>query len=114
MRGKNSERDELIRRDLLGMSVQLCSQNDPTGLGPALRGFLPTLDRAFILKWLPEQADDIYWVLVDPTTITKVEIPRAREEPAVLEAIDPAMFRGKPQSRKVREKLEIALKLMSG
>lgn len=85
-------------------------------MGLALRRFLPTLDHAFILEWLPEQAEDIFWVLTSLSTIVKVEIRRGQldgEEDVSLDTIDVAMFRRKPHSRQVREKLEIALELMS-
>ena len=80
-----------------------------------LQGFLPSLEKAFILRWVPERAEDIYWVLTSLTEIVKVEIPRSRppnDERASLQTIDVATFRQKPLSRETRERLEIALELM--
>lgn len=112
MRPKKSEQYELICRELLASSEEIFSNNEQTELASALRDFFPPLDRAFVLKWIPEQAEDIYWVLINATTILKVEIPRGRRGPISLQAVDVAMFRGKPHSRKVMEKLEVALKLV--
>lgn len=111
----NSEKRELIRRELLQTSEQLCSKSNQSGLGLVLRGILPTLEKAFVLRWIPEQAEDIYWVLTSTTEIMKVEIPRSLpsdDEHTLLQAMDVATFRQKPLSREVREKLEIALELM--
>ena len=112
----NSEKRASIRRVLLCRSEQLCSNSDQSGLGVVLRGFLPTLERAFILRWVPEQAEDIYWVLTSPTEIVIVEIPRSQpsdDERTSLQTIGVAMFRQKRLSRETRERLEIALELMS-
>ncbi|RXV64982.1 hypothetical protein D1006_32900 [Burkholderia stabilis] len=112
---KNSERRELIRRELVHTSEQICSKRDQSGLGLVLRGFLPNLERAFIVQWLPEQAEDIYWILISATEIAKAEIPRSRlsdDEHVLLQTIDIATFRKKRLSREAKEKLEIALELM--
>ena len=115
MTARNSEKRELIERELLAASEQLCSENDQSGLGLALRGYGLMLECAFILEWVPEQAEDIYWVLTGFNEIANVEVPRGRsndEEPALLQEMDVATYRGKRHSREVREKLEIALELL--
>ncbi|MCO4881780.1 hypothetical protein VOI32_35955 [Paraburkholderia caribensis] len=78
---------------------------------------MPTLKCAFILEWVPEQAEDIYWVLTSFDEIVKVDVPRWRsndEEPASLQKMDVGTYRRKRHSREVREKLEIALELVRG
>lgn len=112
LRPKKSEQYEVICRELLASSEEIFSNNEQTELASALRDFFPPLDRAFVLKWIPEQSEDIYWVLISATTILEVEIPRGRRGPNSLQAIDVAMFRGRPHARKVMEKLEVALKLV--
>ena len=78
---------------------------------------MPAPERDFILQWVPEQAEDIYWILTSSTEMVRVEIPRCRpsgDERASLQTIDVAMFRQKHLSREVREKMEVALELISG
>lgn len=115
MTARNSEKRQLIRGELLRTSEKLCSESDPSRLALALRGYFPTLKRAFILDWVPEQAEDIYWVLIGPNEIAKVEIPRTLlgdGGPASLQQLDVAAYRQKHHLRKIRERLEIALELM--
>ena len=115
MTARNSKKRALIERELLVASEQLCSKNAQSGLGFALRSYVPTLECAFLLEWVPEQAEDIYWVLTGFNEIVKVEVPRGRsndEEPALLQKMDVATYREKRHSREVREKLEIALELL--
>lgn len=64
MTESNSEKRQLVRDELLRTSEQLCSESDPSRLGLPLRGYFPTLKCAFILDWVPEQAEDIYWGLI--------------------------------------------------
>lgn len=112
---KDSHRRALVRNELRVASEQLCSKKDQSGLGLALRRCIPALECAFILKWLPEQAEDIYWVLIGLDEIARVEVPRGPandEKPAVLQKIDVATYRRKHHSREAREKLEIALELV--
>lgn len=111
----NSAKRAGVRRELIGTSEQLCSKDDKSRLGLTLRDFMPTLERAYILKWVPEQAEDIYWVLTGPAQIVKVEVPRGQihdKEFAALETMDVATFQQKRHSQEVREKLAIALELV--
>lgn len=104
----------LVREELVRVSKELCSKDDQSKLGLALRGVLPILDDAFILHWVPEQAEDIYWVLISPTEIAEVELIRNRAseaEPVSLKVIDVAMFLRRHLPREVKERLEIALEL---
>lgn len=112
---RKMEGRELARKELFRTSEQLCFGDDCSGLGIVLRDLLPGLQCAFILRWLPEQAEDIYWVLTGPIEIVKIEIPRIREgadETASLKVINLATFRKSILSREVRDRLEIALELI--
>lgn len=115
MTARNSKKRELIERELLAASEQLCSKSDQSGLGLALRSYRPALKCAFILECIPEQAEDIYWVLTGFDEIANVEVPRGRSNdgvPALLQNMDVATYRGKRHSRDAMEKLEIALELL--
>ncbi|MEM5342284.1 hypothetical protein [Paraburkholderia azotifigens] len=105
---------EAIRQDLLQSSASLLSGNEADALGRALRRFFPELNHAIVVHWIPEQAEDIYWVLVSRTEIAEIEIPRgnyAEENPPMLKILDVGAYMKKRHSRDVRQKLEVGLKL---
>ena len=109
---KSDERASL-RREMMRVSEKLCGKDDLSALGLALRAFLPTMHRAFVLRCVPEQAEDIYWLLVSPTEIVKAEIPRdlASDEKPVMLLMDVNEFRRNRPSRQTRERLALALEL---
>ncbi|MHA6820565.1 hypothetical protein [Ralstonia pseudosolanacearum] len=115
MTARKSEERAKIREEMLRTSNELCSRDDRSGLGIALRGFSPSLRHAFILRWIPEQAEDIYWVLVSPAELVKIEIPRVRNDNEIsssLELIDLINFKKNLPSQEVRMRLDIALELI--
>jgi hypothetical protein len=63
---------------------------------------------------VPEQAEDIYWLLVTPKEIVMAEIPRSSvsDEEPVMRLMDLETFRKKRLSRPVRDRLEVALELL--
>ncbi|WP_197331821.1 hypothetical protein [Ralstonia syzygii] len=104
----------LVREELVRVSKELCSKDGQSRLGLALSGILPILDHEFILHWVPEQKEDIYWVLISPVEVVEVELPRNQasgEEPVSLKVMDVAMFLQRYLPREVKERLEIALEL---
>jgi hypothetical protein len=63
-------------------------------LGPSSRKLLSSLRRKlqsitrnlYVVCWIPEQAEDLYDVLVDGTTVVHIEVPRdARSDEVVFE-----------------------------
>jgi len=64
---------------------------------------------------LPEQAEDIYWLLVSQKEIAKIEIPRSQsigEGAAFLEMMSVEAYRHGRPSRDARRKLEVALEMI--
>jgi hypothetical protein len=115
MNTNRAEERESRRRGLLESSASLCSWRNQGLLAQAVRNFFPTLQHAFILSWLPEQAEDIYWLLVSRTEIAKIELARnqeIQENAASVKIVSVETFRHRRLSRQVREKLEIALELI--
>jgi hypothetical protein len=113
---KASEKNVALREELLRVSEQLCTIRDQNGVGLTLHRFFPTLQHAFILQWVPEQAEDIYWILISPIEIVKVEIPRNRtfnNESISLQPMSVTMFQQKRFSREAKERLKIALELIN-
>ncbi|MBN3755505.1 hypothetical protein G3N95_21355 [Paraburkholderia sp. Tr-20389] len=112
--GKNGTL-EAIRRDLLQSSASLLAGNETDALGLALRRLFPEIAYAFVVHWIPEQAEDIYWVLVSPTEVAEIEIPRgeyAEGNTPLLKVLDVAVYQKMRHSRDVRQRLEIGLELI--
>lgn len=81
----------------------------------ALRFYFPLLSRAFIVNWIPEQGEDIYFMLVDEGHVAVIEVPRQEPmlENSILEVLNLSEYRQRKLSAEVRRKLEVALILMS-
>ncbi|MBY8934410.1 hypothetical protein J1G32_08815 [Pseudomonas fluorescens] len=43
------------------------------GLLEVLRSCFPAINLAFVLDWVPEQGEDIYWVLIDNSRVAMIE-----------------------------------------
>lgn len=104
---------ETTRQQLLQSSASLLAGSDDLGL--VLRRFFPELKRAFVMHWIPEQGEDIYWVLIGPTEIAEIEIPREidgeRNSPSLrIMAFD--VYKKKRHSRDVRQRLEVGVELI--
>ncbi|WP_233833537.1 hypothetical protein [Paraburkholderia sp. ZP32-5] len=106
---------EAIRHDLLQSSASLLAGNETDALGIALRHLFPGIAYAFVLHWIPEQAEDIYWVLVSPTEVAEIEVPRdgyVEGNTPLLKVLDAAAYQKQRHSRDVRQRLEIGLELI--
>lgn len=107
---------ELMKRDLLRDAENLLSGDGSNALALAMRRFFPSFVQAFVLYWLPEQGEDIYWVLISPTEIAKIEIPRNQSEierPVTLEMVSVEAYSNRRLSRDARRKLEVGLVLIA-
>jgi hypothetical protein len=104
---------EATRQHLLQSSASLLVSNDALGL--ALRRFFPELKRAFVMNWIPEQGEDIYWVLVSSTEVAEIEIPRvigAESNLPSLKIVALDAYQKKRHSRDVRQRLEVGVELI--
>ena len=111
---RNCQRESL-RREQLSISEQLCSGDDQGPLGRVLRTSFPTLSRAFVVRCMPEQTEDIYWLLIPSNNIVMVDVPRGPEsekKPLVVLLMDLERFRRKKLARPTRDRLEVALELL--
>lgn len=105
-----------MKRDLLREAENLFSEDARNAFAITVRRFFPDLVQAFVLHWMPEQAEDIYWLLVSPTEIAKIEIPRHKdggERAATLEMISVDAYSNRRLSRLARKKMEVALALIT-
>ncbi|UZE31255.1 hypothetical protein [Pseudomonas asplenii] len=106
-------RDQL-RSDLMKSMAQIFSGAANPLLLDALKAFFPCLSFALVVNWVPEQSEDIYWILIDLNRIAVVEIPRFNGDFSGLsvDLLDVVEYRGRRHSAEVRRKLEVAIELM--
>jgi hypothetical protein len=104
-RAEQQMREELIRSNL-------SLQNGSHGrLAEALESANVNIARAYVLNWIPEQAEDIYVVLVPEGEILTVEVPRD-EGQVLLERGQLATYEGKC-SKVQRLKVAVAKGLLA-
>lgn len=79
-----------------------------------LKATFPWLSFALIVNLIPDQAEDIYWVLIDH--IATVEISRLCSDLAgvSVEVVDLNKYKERRLSIESRLKLEVAIDLMRG
>ena len=87
-RTEQEMREELVRSNLT-------LQDGSYGrLVEALESADVNVARAYVLNWIPEQAEDIYVVLASAGEVVKVEVPRG-EGQVLLEREELAKYEGK-------------------
>jgi hypothetical protein len=79
----------------------------------SLRRMLQSVTRnIYVVRWIPEQAEDLYDVLVDGTSVVHIEVPHdARTEVAVFEKFDIDVYLNRRLTKPDRRKLELAFRL---
>ncbi|MCC7716732.1 hypothetical protein [Janthinobacterium lividum] len=110
----NSQRVS-IRDNLLKSMAALFSGQLNSDLTNTLLLRFPALSFALVINWIPEQGEDIYFVLVDEKRIVVIEVPRtaaAQDAFPVVDSLNVADYRNRKLSVDVRRKLDEALILM--
>lgn len=101
--------DELER----GRAKLLAEESDQGLLQTIRRRLLTITNNLYILRWIPEQGEDLYDVLVDGTSVAHVEIPRGGNRETVFE-LSPLEAYQRPAANLTktdRRKLEAAIQL---
>lgn len=104
-RTEQQMREELIRSNL---SLQDGSRSR---LADALRDAGVSVAGAYVLNWIPEQAEDIYVVLVSAIDVVVVEVPRGEGE-LLVERQELAKFEDKC-SKTLRLKIAVARNMLA-
>ena len=82
--------DEIEQTLILSNRMLVEGRTNPRLLEVLLAEF-GSVDRTFVIDWIPEQGEDIYTVAVPPSTIATVEIPRD-ENPVVIPIVKKVPF----------------------
>lgn len=106
--------NEKLRKDLLNSMEGLFSRNTHPALLSILKKTFPRLTFALIIKCIPEQAEDIYWIIIDLERIAIIEVPRikTKEEHPPVEIIDINTYKKQISSKESRRMLAAAIELM--
>lgn len=69
---------------------------------------------ALVIKLIPEQAEDIYWILIDLKHVAVLEIPRSSDNvnDATAEIADLNPYREKRESTETKRRFDVAIALM--
>jgi hypothetical protein len=107
--------DKKMIDDLERSRERLLSESSSHALIHVLRRKLQSVTRnIYVLRWIPEQAEDLYDVLVDGVTVVHIEVPRGEpEQETLFETWPVEEYRRTRQSltKPERRKLELALQL---
>ena len=76
MMSKKFRHEDQVRDDLLKSMSALFSDSEMSSLLTRLRSNFPLISFALIVNWIPEQGEDIYWILIDESRIAVIEVPR--------------------------------------
>lgn len=98
----------------LRKSAESLFENESSPLLRALRLVRPNLRQAYVLSWIPEQAEDIYDVLVDKDTVCTVEVRRTSTSVSgeIKGCCSVHEYRLKNKSKEKNRKLIAALRMI--
>jgi hypothetical protein len=92
---------------------QLLSDPSSHKLLSSLRRKMQTVTRnIYVVRWIPEQTEDLYDVLVDGTSVVHIEVQRdARADEVVFEKFGIEGYLNRRLTKPDRRKFELALRL---
>lgn len=109
MKSPNSRQEQRLRSELISSNLALLEGRGC--LAAVLKAEGIRLDNAYVIDWIPEQGEDIYFVLASLEEVCVIEIPRdhgtSRIEKRILSA-----YR-KICTKNQKRKVAIALSLLA-
>lgn len=105
---------EKLKTELLESAKSLFAGKGNASLLHVLRQVRPDIEFAFVFNWIPEQGEDIYWLLVNREAILIVEVPRPGLENSapIVQTLDVHTFRRRKLSAEVQRRFGAALELV--
>ncbi|KPX25325.1 hypothetical protein ALQ08_200114 [Pseudomonas syringae pv. delphinii] len=109
-----NSRDKL-RLNMLSSISKMLDEKNKSSLRDLLKKHFPWVSFTPILNWVPEQAEDIYWILIDLERIAILEIPRSSHnmDDATVDVINVNSYMRKRISAETKQNLDVAIELMS-
>lgn len=106
---------EKLKAQLLDQSRRIMAGTDMSGLGDILKKSFPSLSQPILIDCVPEQREDIYWLLLSLEEVAVVEIPRkpTGEEKVICKKMSIESYCQRYFLRDTRQKLEVALEIIS-
>jgi hypothetical protein len=111
-----SYKDKEVERELIESQRDLCEGRNGITLLNTLKSKFPQAQGFFLLKWIPEQGEDIFWVLTSPNTVAVVEVLRNAPPPSDLVSYSQISVQQYIKTRLLpssRRRLDIAIRLLS-
>lgn len=106
--------EEHLKEEMLKSMESIFSGQTSPLLLEAINSFFPGLDFAFIINIIPEQAEDIFWLMIDLNTIAILEIPRHSKKisDVEIETINIHTYKQKAISKESRRRINSATKII--
>nr|WP_151201253.1 hypothetical protein [Herbaspirillum sp. B39] len=103
-----------LKAQLLDQSRRIMAGSDAPGLAENLKKNFPSLSQAMLINHVPEQGEDIYWILISLDEIAVFEIPRGDVEimESLPEILQVGTYRSTRLRRDSRQRLDMALQLI--
>lgn len=103
-----------LKAELLRAADQFALGETNAPLRKALDTLRPGLKFAVVFNWIPEQGEDIFWLLGDKEEVLLIELPREESGSGgiVLDAVDINIFKKKKLTVETRRRLDAALELL--
>jgi len=103
-----------LKAELLHAADLLATGASNTSLRRVQEKLRPEMKLFLVFNWIPEQGEDIYWLLGDKEEILIVDLPRqgSDESAASMEAIDLRTFSKKKLTAETRRRFEAALEIV--
>ena len=75
----------------------------------------PGVKFAVVINWIPEQGEDVFWLLTDGGKVLVVDVPRPTfgDSQAALDVHDVGVFRNRKHSAETRRRFDAALAIMA-
>ncbi|NBI31103.1 hypothetical protein [Chengkuizengella marina] len=71
-----SKTEQEFREQLVKSNKSLFEEQEKNGLLSTIKRHFPNMKTAYIIRWILEQGEDIYKVLIDDNLITEIELSR--------------------------------------
>lgn len=111
MRLTGSNAEDEYRKQLLSSNKSLFEDEEKRRILSALVTCYPNMRTAYPIEWIPDQDVDIYFILIDVTNISRVEIDRYNLDSEVMISDISLEEYKRSTSKSGRMKLAVALDL---